>query len=60
MAHPNHSLPGHSVQMGNFCIADFLLQGQAELLGWVGVQETPQNPGKMYLGGTGFLTAGHG
>lgn len=59
MAHPNHSLRGHLVQMGNFCIADFLLQGQTELPGWVGVQEAPQNPGKSNLGHTGFLTAGH-
>lgn len=59
MAHPNHSLCGHSVQMGNFCIAEFLLQGQTELLGWVGVQEAPQNPEKRYLGDTGFLTADH-
>lgn len=59
MAHTNHSLRGHSVQMGNFCIEEFLLQRQTELLGWVGVQEAPQNPGKRYFGDTALLTVGH-
>lgn len=45
--------------MGNFCIEEFLLQRQTELLGWVGVQEAPQNPGKKYSGGTALLTVGH-
>lgn len=46
MAQPNHSLRGHSVQMGNFCIEEFLLQRQTKLLGWVGVQEAPQKQGR--------------
>lgn len=59
MAHPNRSLRGHLVQMGNFCIAEFLLHRQAEPLGWVRVQEAPQNPWKRYLRGTVLFTSGH-
>lgn len=59
MAHQNHNLCSHLVQMGNFCIAEFLLRGQVGPPGWLWVHEASQNQGGRYLKGTGSLTDVH-